>query len=96
MTLVDPALLLCPREFHDGYRREFTYTRPNEALNLAWTGVALRTESLGRDAIFAARSLVKTPLFTLIIVLTLAITLSVNAAVFSIINTHRPRKGVAL
>lgn len=87
MSLVDIALLLCPREFREGYRREFIYTRPGEALNLAWTGVALRVESLGRDAAFAIRSLAKSPLFTLIIVLTLAIALSVNAAVFSIINT---------
>jgi putative ABC transport system permease protein len=87
MRLADLALLMCPREFREGYRREFRYAPPSEALNLAWTGVALRSESLARDAAFALRSLLKSPLFTIVVVLTLALALSVNAAVFSIINT---------
>lgn len=86
MSIVDLALLICPREFREGYRREFRYTAPSEALNVAWVGIALRAESLARDAVFAVRSLAKSPLFTVIVLVTLALAISVNAAVFSIIN----------
>lgn len=87
MRLVDFALLLCPREFREGYRREFRRAPASQALNLAWTGVALRFESVARDATFALRSLAKAPLFTVVVIVTLALALSVNAAVFSLINT---------
>ena len=44
-------------------------------------------ENLGRDARFALRSLAKTPGFTVIAVLVIAVGIGVNTAVFSVINT---------
>ncbi len=43
-------------------------------------------ESLGRDARYAARILLRTPLFTAAALLTLAIAIGVNTAVFSVVD----------
>ncbi len=86
MNLVDLALLLCPREFRSGYRRDFDRPTTEDAFDVARTGLALRFESLSRDVVFALRSLLKSPLFTGIVLLTLALAISVNAAIFSITN----------
>jgi predicted permease len=87
MTFVDLALLLCPREFRDGYRRDMRGDRSRDAFDVARTGIALRFESLWRDAGFALRSLAKARLFTSVAVLTLALAISVNATVFGAIST---------
>jgi hypothetical protein len=86
MSIVDLALLFCPREFRDGYRRDVRHASSADALNLAWTGIALRCETVARDIGFAARSLVKAPLFTIVALVTLALAISVNAVAFGAIN----------
>ncbi len=57
-----------------------------------------RAEALVQDTRHAIRGLVKRPAFTLVVVLTLALGLGVNAAVFSLLDRlfSRPPAGVAL
>lgn len=86
MTLLDLALLLCPREFRAGYRRDFGAAQTLDAFDVARTGVALRVESIVRDTVLAARSLRRAPLFTFVSLLTLALAISVNAVVFGAIE----------
>jgi putative ABC transport system permease protein len=86
MALIDLALLLCPREFRTGYRREFRGAQTRDAFDVARTGLALRWESIARDVSLAARSLRRAPLFTFVSLLTLALAISVNAVVFGAIE----------
>ena len=86
MTIVDLALLFCPREFRDGYRRDFKAATAADAFNLAWTGVALRFETLARDAIFALRSLAKVPMYTMVVVLAIALAIGANVAAASVLE----------
>jgi putative ABC transport system permease protein len=87
MTLIDVALLLCPREFRDGYRRDMQGDFWRDAFDIARTGIALRLESLARDVVFALRTLAKARVFTIVAVLTLALAISVNATVFGAISS---------
>jgi putative ABC transport system permease protein len=86
MTAIDLALLLCPREFRDGYRREFGAGHARDAFDVGKTGIALRWESLARDISLSVRSLRRGPLFTFVSLLTLALAISINAVVFGAID----------
>ena len=86
MTITDLALLLCPREFREGYRRTFSGGGARDAVNLAWTGVALRFETVARDAKFALRSLVKAPLYTIVVLLAIALAIGANVAAASVLE----------
>lgn len=86
MTLLDLALLLCPREFRAGYRRDFGCSAPRDAFDVARAGIALRFESIARDVLLAARSLRRAPLFTFVSLLTLALAISANAVLFGAIE----------
>jgi predicted permease len=71
-------------------------SRPTGPVN-AHYGLRERLDAFRRDAVFAARSLLRSPGLSLSIVLTLALGLGANGAVFSIINAVflRPPPGVA-
>ena len=87
MSVIELALLLCPREFREGYRRDMRSGHgARDAFDVARTGIALRFESLARDAAFALRTLRKSPLFVAIAVGTLALAISINAVVFAALN----------
>jgi putative ABC transport system permease protein len=49
-------------------------------------GFAERRTMIGRDLVFALRSLRKTPLFTVVVIFTLALAIGANAAVFSVLR----------
>lgn len=91
--LIAFALWFAPREFREGYRLDFPEAAASrlsplrEAVDVLWAGVAMRFESLARDVTFAVRSLGKARLFTAVALLTLALAISVNAAVFGVVNS---------
>ena len=85
--LIELALLFAPREFREGYREAFGAGGGiRDALDVAFVGISLRCESLGRDLLLAIRSLAKSPLFTAVVVLTLALVVSANTVVFGAID----------
>ncbi|HEY8313852.1 MAG TPA: ADOP family duplicated permease [Candidatus Baltobacteraceae bacterium] len=90
---VECALGLCPREFRIEYREQIRAdcrargSPLGAAADVAANGLMLRWESLVRDVAYGLRSLRRAPLFTAIALLTLALAISVNAAVFGVIST---------
>ncbi len=66
------------------------------AMTASSVGSLLSLSALGRDFKFAARMFIKSPLFTTIVVLTLAIGIGLNTAVFSAVDALllRPLPGV--
>jgi putative ABC transport system permease protein len=97
MQLLIAALLFSyPREFRRTYgpqivqdvsdRRDRSYAL-RVALDMLVAGLAMRTESFWRDIRFAFRVLIKAPLFTSVILATLALAIAGNAVIFSIVNT---------
>lgn len=86
------ALLLCPPEFRREYADQVAADAAESgsvwstAFDVARTGIAMRFETLGRELARAARSLSRAPLFSGIVILTLALAISVNAAVFGIFD----------
>jgi putative ABC transport system permease protein len=90
--LVNIALLLCPSDFRYGFR-EFrkTTVEPREGtiaavLDIAATGLTLRWEMIQRDISQAARSLLKAPLFTLVAVLAIALSVGANLIVAGVLD----------
>ena len=84
-------LLLAPREFRDHYGAQIdasaeTDLRASDLFDLAMTGLRLRWEDFARDASYALRRLAKAPLFVTIVVLTFALGIGANVAVFSVLN----------
>ncbi|HTX56182.1 MAG TPA: ABC transporter permease [Candidatus Acidoferrales bacterium] len=90
-TLVRLALLLAPREFRDHYGAQIDASadgdvRASDVVDLALTGLRLRSEDIVRDVTYAFRRLSKAPLFVSIVVLTFALGIGANVAVFSVLN----------
>ncbi len=56
------------------------------ALDIVTAGLLMRLEIPVRDIAFALRSLVRAPLFSIVAILTLAMAIGVNGAVFAVIN----------
>ncbi len=56
------------------------------ALDIMAAGFLMRLEIPVRDIAFALRTLVRAPLFSIVAVLTLALAIGVNGAVFAVIN----------
>jgi predicted permease len=92
-ALLELALLFCPRAFRREYRAQiYADTAASgrlgaAALDVARYGITARAEGFARDVVLALRSLAKAPTFTAVALLTLALAISVNAAVFAVIHT---------
>ena len=85
------VLLLAPREFRDHYGAQIDAAaegdlRASDLFDLAVTGLRLRWEDFVRDVSYALRRLAKAPLFVSIVVLTFALGIGANVAVFSVLN----------
>ncbi|HZC43550.1 MAG TPA: permease prefix domain 1-containing protein, partial [Acidobacteriaceae bacterium] len=69
-------------------RARVRFGNPRSTRERVWMDRSFpRSERLWRDFRFALRSLKKTPAFTVIAVLVVAVGVGVNTAVFSVINT---------
>jgi len=94
--LLRVALACAPRAFRNEYAGQVWEDyrdlagAPHELVrmirNVAAAGVAMRIESLWRNVRGAVRTLARTPLFTFVCISTLALAISVNATVFSVID----------
>jgi putative ABC transport system permease protein len=90
--LLELALMLCPRAFRADYRDQIyadtgaSGATAAAAFDVARYGVGVRVEALARDVMLAARSLAKARMFSAVSVLTLALAISVNAAVFAVVQ----------
>ncbi len=85
------VLLLAPREFRDHYGAQIDASAEHnphlsDLFDLAITGLRLRLEDFVRDASYALRRLAKAPLFVTIVVITFALGIGANVAVFSVLN----------
>ena len=95
-ALLGLLLFAYPSEFRREYRAQILSDLEeggdgaSEALRAGWDvlagGIAMRAESLWRDLRYAARSLWRAPLFTFVVVGTLALAIAANAVVFSILD----------
>lgn len=92
-TLFAVALLAYPGEFRREYRSQLFLDLDDRGEEKGYTlrlffdvllaGIAMRLESLWRDITYAVRTLGKAPLFTTVVVGTLAIAIASNAIIFS-------------
>ncbi len=84
------ALLLAPAEFRRRYGEEIAAgereMRASDVLDVALTGIRLQIDDMLRDLSYALRRLAKSPLFVSIVVLTFALGIGANVAVFSVLN----------
>lgn len=95
-TLLTLALLAFPSEFRRTYRSQLFLDLEHRSsergyaarifFEVLFGGIAMRAELLWRDVAYAARSLIRAPLFTCIVVGTLAVGLAVNAIVFGALD----------
>jgi putative ABC transport system permease protein len=85
------ALLLSPPEFRQYYGSQIDAAAEHELhfsdiLDLAVTGLQLRFDDFARDIAYALRRLKQAPLFVTIVVITFALGIGANVAVFSVLN----------
>jgi putative ABC transport system permease protein len=84
------VLLFAPREFRDHYGAQIAAQKDalrfGDLFDLAATGLRLRWDDFARDIVYALRRLRAAPLFVTIVVLTFALGIGANVAVFSVLN----------
>jgi predicted permease len=87
------ALQACPSDFRREYRdsiaqdvRARGLSAAGAAADLLWQGLQMRCENLWRDIVLGARSLAKAPVFTVVVVVTIALAVGINVAAFSILK----------
>src|SRR5471030_395925 len=94
-ALITLLLFTYPRDFRVRYRQQIMHELderddPGYALRVAAdiivAGCAIRAESLWRDLRFAVRMLAKAPLFTAVVITTLALAIAGNAVIFSLLD----------
>lgn len=90
--LVRLALWACPANFRNSYgvsiandARERKVSPVSVALDLLYQGLAIRFEGLARNVAFGARTLSRSPLYTVVASLTIAIAIAANVAVSSVL-----------
>jgi putative ABC transport system permease protein len=87
------ALWTCPSDYRREYGRSIEYdirdrriTLASATLDLLWQGVLMRLESAFRDGTFALRTLAKTPMYTIVATLAIALAIAGNVAVGSVLE----------
>jgi len=83
------ALLLCPGDFRRDFGARFGGEATagfHSAADIAWTGLQLRAELLWRDVSRAARSLARSPLFSVVAIAAIALSTACNVVIASIIG----------
>lgn len=102
LAIFNALLYLCPRDFRRTYRAEmhehFAAVLSDEGLRYAlfgylsvlWAALRERGTMMLQDISFAVRTARKSPLFSAIVILTMAIAIGANVAVYSVL------KGVVL
>lgn len=88
-TLLRIALLFAPREFRDHYGAQIAAQHDVsfvDILDIVVAGLRMRLDDFTRDLVYAVRRLRKAPLFVSIVVLTFALGIGANVAVFSVLN----------
>jgi predicted permease len=86
VILLRLALLFCPRDFRSYYGEEIyadaqSSGRARAAFDAVAAGLAMRFENFVRDVRLATRSLLRSPLHTAVIVLTIAIAIGANLSI---------------
>jgi putative ABC transport system permease protein len=92
--LLRAALLLCPPEFRRRFGDQIALDGSDNhgtaliatCWNVAMTGIALWIEDIARDLVYAVRALRKAPAYTIVTVLTFALSIGANVAVASAID----------
>jgi putative ABC transport system permease protein len=90
------ALLVYPRDFRDDYRASMTdhFTADDggtaQALrtigDVFATSISMRLENLWRDITYAVRMNMKAPLFTIVVIGAIALSIATNTVVFALLN----------
>jgi putative ABC transport system permease protein len=91
-------MAFCPPEYRRNYSAEIARDAQAGPERVSWlqhiltcadivtAGLGERATMILRDVVFALRSLRKTPLFTVVIITTLAVAIAANAAIFSVLR----------
>jgi predicted permease len=94
-ALIALLLFSYPHDFRTHYRAQIMHEldeMPGSAyamriaVDIVFAGLSMRAESLWRDLRFATRVLLKAPLFTIIVISTLALAIAGNAVIFSMLD----------
>ena len=94
--LFSVMLFAYPREFRDEYRASMTDHFQSEsggwpsalrtAADVLWSSIGMRFENLWRDLVYAVRMNAKAPLFTGVIVASIALAIGINTVVFALLS----------
>ncbi|HEY8297838.1 MAG TPA: ADOP family duplicated permease [Candidatus Baltobacteraceae bacterium] len=87
------ALWSCPRDFRDRYGNAIARDASERrisfvlvALDLIYQGSVMRAESVARDIAYGARTLARSPTYTIVAAIAIALAIAANVAVVSVLN----------